>query len=153
MYEEQQEELVKPREKNFRDQIGDNLQKENENKEIQPRKDPTIEMWMNRFGSWYSAIDRVSQNVKAKFVQMKSEIVNAIKSKIQERKNRKEQIEQQNKEVEEEAAKTATQKTETETETPTKIVLTTDDGDIEYDLDADGTAEFICEAIEVYCRK
>ena len=43
-------------------------------------------------------------------------------------------------EAEEEAAKTATQKTETETETPTKIVLTTDDGDIEYDLDADGNA-------------
>ena len=102
MYEEQQEELVKPREKSFRDQIGDDLQKENENKEMQPRKDPTIEMWMNRFGSWYSAIDRVSQNVKAKFVQMKSEIVNAIKNKIQERENRKEKIEQQNKEVEEE---------------------------------------------------
>lgn len=102
MYDEQQEELVKPREKSFRDQIGDDLQKENENKEMQPRKDPTIEMWMNRFGSWYSAIDRVSQNVKAKFVQMKSEIVNAIKNKIQERENRKEKIEQQNKEVEEE---------------------------------------------------
>lgn len=43
-------------------------------------------------------------------------------------------------EAEEEAAKTATQKTETETETPTKIVLTTDDGDVEYDLDADGNA-------------
>ena len=40
----------------------------------------------------------------------------------------------------EEAAKTATQKTETETETPTKIVFTTDDGDVEYDLDADGNA-------------
>ena len=102
MYDEQQEELVKPREKSFRDQIGDDLQKENENKEMQPRKDPTIEMWMNRFCSWYSAIDRVSQNVKAKFVQMKSEIVNAIKNKIQERENRKEKIEQQNKEVEEE---------------------------------------------------
>ena len=102
MYDEQQEELVKPREKSFRDQIGDDLQKENENKEMLPRKDPTIEMWMNRFGSWYSAIDRVSQNVKAKFVQMKSEIVNAIKNKIQERENRKEKIEQQNKEVEEE---------------------------------------------------
>ena len=44
------------------------------------------------------------------------------------------------KKAEEEAAKTATQKTETETETPTKIVLTTDDGDVEYDLDADGNA-------------
>ena len=44
------------------------------------------------------------------------------------------------KKAEEEAAKIATQKTKTETETPTKIVLTTDDGDVEYDLDADGNA-------------
>ena len=69
---------------------------------MQTIKDPKIEILMNRFGSWYSAIDRVSQNAKAKFVQMKSEIVNAIKNKIQEREDRKEKIEQQNKEVEEE---------------------------------------------------
>ena len=86
VYKEQQEELVRPREKSFRDEIDDDLQKENENKQIQPRKEQTIEMWMNRFEGWYSAIDRVSQNVKAKFVQMKSEIVNAIKNKIQEDK-------------------------------------------------------------------
>lgn len=102
VYEENQPELIKPQEESFRDQIGDDLQKENENKKMQLRKNPTIEMWMNRFGSWYSAIDRVSQNVKSKFIQMKSEIVNAIKNKIQERENKKEQIEQQNKEVEEE---------------------------------------------------
>lgn len=48
--------------------------------------------------------------------------------------------EEERKKAEEEEAKTATQKTETETETPTKIVLTTDDGDVEYDLDADGNA-------------
>lgn len=77
-------------------------QQENENKEMQIRKDPTIEMWMNRFDSWYFAIDRFSQNVKAEFIQMKSEIVNAIKSKIQERENRKEKIKQQNKEFEKE---------------------------------------------------
>jgi hypothetical protein len=53
---------------------------------------------------------------------------------------KKAEDEEAKRKAEEEAAKTATQKTETETETPTKIVLTTDDGDIEYDLDADGNA-------------
>ena len=53
---------------------------------------------------------------------------------------RKKAEEEAKRKAEEEAAKTATQKTETETETSTKIVLTTDDGDVEYDLDADGNA-------------
>lgn len=57
-----------------------------------------------------------------------------------EEERKKAEDEETKREAEEEAAKTATQKTETETETPTKIVLTTDDGDIEYDLDADGNA-------------
>lgn len=57
-----------------------------------------------------------------------------------EEERKKAENEEAKRKAEEEAAKTATQKTETETETPTKIVLTTDDGDIEYDLDADGNA-------------
>lgn len=57
-----------------------------------------------------------------------------------EEERKKAEDEEAKRKTEEEAAKTATQKTETETETPTKIVLTTDDGDIEYDLDADGNA-------------
>lgn len=57
-----------------------------------------------------------------------------------EEERKKVEDEEAKRKAEEEAAKTATQKTETETETPTKIVLTTDDGDIEYDLDADGNA-------------
>lgn len=57
-----------------------------------------------------------------------------------EEERKKAEEEETKRKAEEEAAKTATQKTETETETPTKIVLTTDDGDIEYDLDADGNA-------------
>lgn len=55
-----------------------------------------------------------------------------------EEERKKAEEEEAKRKAEEEAAKTATQKTETETETPTKIVLTTDDGDVEYDLDADG---------------
>lgn len=57
-----------------------------------------------------------------------------------EEERKKAENEEAKRKAEEEAAKTATQKTETETETPTKIVLTTDDGDVEYDLDADGNA-------------
>ncbi len=47
-------------------------------------------MWKNRFQNWYSAIDRVSQNVKAKFVKMKLDIVNAISTQIKERMNKRE---------------------------------------------------------------
>ena len=57
-----------------------------------------------------------------------------------EEERKKAEEEEAKRKAEEEAAKIATQKTETETKTPTKIVLTTDDGDIEYDLDADGNA-------------
>lgn len=57
-----------------------------------------------------------------------------------EEERKKAEEEEAKRKAEEEAAKTVTQKTETETETPTKIVLTTDDGDVEYDLDADGNA-------------
>ncbi len=42
---------------------------------------------MNRFNGWYSAIDRVSQNVKDKFVKMKSDIIKAISEKLKERSN------------------------------------------------------------------
>ena len=72
------------------------------NMQMQEINSENVNLWMTRFNKWYSAIDRVSQNVKAKFVQMKSEIVKAIKNKIQERENRQ-KIEQQNKEVEEES--------------------------------------------------
>lgn len=64
----------------------------------------------------------------------------AEKAAKAEEERKKAEDEEAKRKAEEEAAKTATQKTETETETPTKIVLTTDDGDVEYDLDADGNA-------------
>ena len=35
----------------------------------------------NRFQNWYSAIDRVSQNSKDKFLKMKADIVKAISDK------------------------------------------------------------------------
>lgn len=47
----------------------------------------TTNMWKNRFQNWYSAIDRVSQSVKNKFVKMKSDIVKAISEKLKEKTN------------------------------------------------------------------
>ena len=44
-------------------------------------------MWKNRFQNWYSAIDKVSQSVKNKFVKMKSDIVKAISEKLKEKTN------------------------------------------------------------------
>ena len=46
-------------------------------------------MWKNRFQNWYSAIDRVSQNSKGKFLKMKADIVKAISNKIKARDKNK----------------------------------------------------------------
>ena len=88
-YEQQQPEKIRPREESIRDTIGD--EKDRQSKmQMQEVKTPTVDLWMNRFDSWYSAIDRVSQNVKAKFVKMKLDIVNAISTEIKERMNKRE---------------------------------------------------------------
>ena len=57
---------------------------------MQERNNPTVDLWMNRFSGWYSSIDKFAQNVKAKFVKMKSDIVKAISEKIKERTNKQE---------------------------------------------------------------
>ena len=84
--EEIQEEKIRPREKSIRDEVGDEIKKE----EQQAKKinNPT-DLWMNRFNGWYSSIDRVSQTVKAKFVKMKSDIIKDISEKLKERTNYK----------------------------------------------------------------
>ena len=88
-YEQQQPEKIRPREESIRDTIGD--EKDRQSKmQMQEVKTPTVDLWMNRFDSWYSAIDRVSQNVEAKFVKMKLDIVNAISTEIKERMNKRE---------------------------------------------------------------
>lgn len=58
------------------------LEQPQQNKETQ-----TTNMWKNRFQNWYSAIDRVSQNSKGKFLKMKADIVKAISEKLKERSN------------------------------------------------------------------
>ena len=55
-------------------------------------------MWKNRFQNWYSAIDRVSQNSKGKFLKMKADIVKAISDKFKLRDNNR-NIDNQDKDI------------------------------------------------------
>lgn len=82
------EEKIRPKEKSIRDEVGDEVKKEEQ--QMQEINNPTMDLWMNRFNNWYSSIDRVSQAVKAKFVKMKSDIIKAISKKIKERSNKQE---------------------------------------------------------------
>lgn len=50
----------------------------------------TVSQWMQRFNSWYNAIERVSQNAKAKFVKMKADIVKVIGDKLKNKTKSKE---------------------------------------------------------------
>lgn len=84
--EKANEEKIRPMEKTIKDEVEDEFK--NTKQEMQEVNNPTVDLWMNRFSSWYSAIDRVSQNVKAKFVKMKSDIIKAISDKIKERTNK-----------------------------------------------------------------
>ena len=43
------------------------------------------DIWTNRFKGWYGAIDRIPESARAKFIKMKSDIVNSIKSIFKER--------------------------------------------------------------------
>ena len=88
-YEQQQSERIRPLEESIRDTTEDKKDKQNQ-MQMKETKNLTVDIWMNRFNSWYSAIDRVSQNVKAKFIKMKLDIVNAISTKIKERMNKRE---------------------------------------------------------------
>ena len=64
----------------------------------QIQKIQTTNMWKNRFQNWYSAIDRVSQNSKGKFLKMKADIVKAISDKIKSRDNNR-NIDNQEKDI------------------------------------------------------
>lgn len=85
VYEQQQPEKIRPREKSIKDEVGDELR--SKETQIQKQNTPSVDLWMNRFNGWYSAIDRVSQTVKDKFVKMKSDIIKAISEKLKERTN------------------------------------------------------------------
>ena len=63
---------------------------DDKSKQIHEVDSSAVELWTNRFNNWYSAIDRVSQNAKNKFIKIKSDIVKVISDKIKERTSRKE---------------------------------------------------------------
>ena len=84
-YEEQQPGKIRPREKSLKDEVGYEFRTTEQ--QMQKQDNPAVDLWMNRFNGWYSAIDRVSQSVKNKFVKMKSDIVKAISEKLKEKTN------------------------------------------------------------------
>lgn len=67
-------------EESIRDEVGDEVK--NTEQQMQVANPQTTDLWVKRFSSWYSAIDRVSQKAKAKFVKMKSDIIKVISEKI-----------------------------------------------------------------------
>lgn len=85
VYEHPQQAKIKPREKSIKDEVGDELRRTEQ--QAQKQDTPSMDLWMNRFNGWYSAIDRVSQSVKDKFVKMKSDIIKAISERLKERTN------------------------------------------------------------------
>jgi len=87
IHSQQQPEKIRPREKSVKDEVGDEVKTPETRMQTQEKQ--SVDLWMNRFNGWYSAIDRVSQSVKNKFVKMKSDIVKAISEKLKERTNLK----------------------------------------------------------------
>lgn len=88
-FEPPQSEKIRPEEESIRDEIS--KKPENTDRKTQKKEAVTVDLWMSRFNGWYNAIDRVSQNVKVKFIQMKSDIVNAIRDRLKERTTQKQE--------------------------------------------------------------
>ena len=76
-------EKYRPREESIRDEVGNELNRAEQNNNINNTQ--SVDLWMNRFNNWYNVIDRMSQSVKAKFVKMKDDIVKAIKTITRDR--------------------------------------------------------------------
>ena len=70
-------------EESIRDEVGDELNRAEQNNNINNTQ--SVDLWMNRFNNWYNVIDRMSKRTKAKFVKMKDDIVKAIKSITRDR--------------------------------------------------------------------
>ena len=92
-YEQPQEEKIRPQEQSIKDKVED--MQDRESQQIIQSKNQKVDLWMNRFNGWYSVIDRVSQNVKNKFVKMKSDITKAIRDIVQERRMEKQKSTQE----------------------------------------------------------
>ena len=80
-YEQPEEEKSKPREEDIRDTVeNEKLPQKSEEQRI------SVNLWMNRFNNWYNSLNRLSQKVKTKVIQMKKDIVDAIREKMQKTK-------------------------------------------------------------------
>ena len=78
---EQPEEKSKPREEDIRDTVeNEKLPQKSEEQRI------SVNLWMNRFNNWYNSLNRLSQKVKTKVIQMKKDIVDAIRENMQKTK-------------------------------------------------------------------
>ena len=76
-----EEEKSKPREEDIRDTVeNEKLPQKSEEQRI------SVNLWMNRFNNWYNSLNRLSQKVKTKVIQMKKDIVDAIREKMQKTK-------------------------------------------------------------------
>ncbi len=54
------------------------------------KKEKSIDLWKKRFSRCYGIVDRVSSNVKTKYLKMKLDIIEAISDKTNERSNNQE---------------------------------------------------------------
>ena len=80
-YEQPEEEKSKPREEDIRDTVeNEKLPQKREDQRI------SVNLWMNRFNNWYNSLNRLSQKAKTKVIQMKKDIVDAIREKMQKTK-------------------------------------------------------------------
>ena len=80
-YEQPEEEKSKPREEDIRDTVeNEKLPQKSEEQRI------SVNLWMNRFNNWYNSLNRLSQKAKTKVIQMKKDIVDAIREKMQKTK-------------------------------------------------------------------
>lgn len=77
------QERIMSQEESIKDEVGNDMAEET--RQGGKEENANITLWMNRFEKYYSTISRLPQKIKAKFVQMKSDIVNAIKGALTER--------------------------------------------------------------------
>lgn len=80
--EDRQEELAK--EETTEVQMNDEPTSE-EAKSREEKNSSEVNLWRNRFSILYNTIDRAPQRMKAKFVEMKSDILKSISEKLKER--------------------------------------------------------------------
>lgn len=77
------QERVMPQEESIKDEISNDIVEEM--KQGEKEENANITLWTNRFEKFYNTISRLPHKIKAKFVQMKSDIVNAIKGALTEK--------------------------------------------------------------------